>query len=293
MEASEENVVALRNEVLVLKETVDLLMKEIDTLKAQLHQQSTVPSAQPAVEPSQVKPKSYKEAANPSHIKNIPVKKTPSVQPKSAPSAGPRSQPKASADASGGWIKVEAERRAKDLDKHKKSMKDLTKEEKLKILLRTPRPLEERTSGVTMVTARLPLSSRGQAHPMSSWRQILKEVCGVRPLHISLINPSQGEIFIDSKDAEAVKQALSKGGFLANNLELVEKDLERRKQVYLSGYFLPLRREALQGFSPKTQLNLLDLAMADLVKMSDPLKRKQWKYQIAKDRSWVEGLMEI
>jgi hypothetical protein len=175
----------------------------------------------------------------------------------------------------------------------KTSLNNLNKEEKLKVLLRSPRPPEKQTSEVVIVTARLPLSMKAQAHPMVAWKQVLKELCGHRPLQISLINPCKGEIFLDSETVLAVKETLSKEGYLTDNLELVEKDLERRKQVYLNGYFLPLRREALRGFTPENQLKLLDLATADLPKIADPLKRKQWKFQIAKDRSWIQGLMEI
>jgi hypothetical protein len=85
-----------------------------------------------------------------------------------------------------------------------------------------------------------------------------------------------------------VKQALSKGGYLLEDRPVLERDLERRKQVYLRGYFLPLRRAALAGFSPDLQLKLLEMAWTSLAKMPDPQVRRQWQFQIKKDRSWVQ-----
>jgi hypothetical protein len=170
----------------------------------------------------------------------------------------------------------------------------MSKEEKLRTLLRPRKPLEERSPGVELVTVHLPLSKKAQAQPMLAWKQVLTSLTGHRPLYISLLNPCNGEVFLDSRVAPAVREVLSKEGYLRDNVSMgLEKDLVRRKQVYLNGYFLPLRREALRGFSLEQKLKLLDLAALESAKLPDAITRRQWKYQIAKDRSWVQEDMEV
>jgi hypothetical protein len=112
---------------------------------------------------------------------------------------------------------------------------------------------------------------------------------------VSLINPCKGEVFYDSRVAQDVSEALTKEGYLVENpSELSERDLGRRLHAYLASYFLPLRREALSGFSSEMQLKILDRATACLKsKFPDRASQQQWKHQIAKDRSWVQGEMEV
>ena len=68
------------------------------------------------------------------------------------------------------------------------------------------------------------------------------------------------------KVLDSIREPLS--AYQQDNLEIHEKDLIRRKHMYFKGFFLPLRRAALQDFSEELQLKLLDLAEQDLTKIS-------------------------
>jgi hypothetical protein len=129
---------------------------------------------------------------------------------------------------------------------------------------------------------------------MTAWKQALLGLTGHPPLHVSLLNPCKAEVFVDSKVAPAMREALTKEGYLLQDHPTpAESDLARRTQVYLNGYFLLLRREALRGFSQELQLKLLDAALAASAKLPEAVTRKQWKFQIAKDRAWVLQDMEM
>jgi hypothetical protein len=67
----------------------------------------------------------------------------------------------------------------------KDSLGDLSGPDKLKVLLRSPRPEEDRTTFVDIVTATLPLSTKAQAQPMMAWKQALQEITGHQPLLVS------------------------------------------------------------------------------------------------------------
>jgi hypothetical protein len=144
------------------------------------------------------------------------------------------------------------------------------------------------------MTVTLPLSKKAQEKPMMAWKQALASLTGHVPLMVSLINPGRGEVWYDSKAAPEVSSVLSREGYLVENVVVTEKDLGRRMQAYLAGYFLLLRREALTGFSPDLQLKILDLAATNLkAKFPDRLTQQQWKHQIAKDRLWIQDEMEV
>jgi hypothetical protein len=166
------------------------------------------------------------------------------------------------------------------------SLDRATKEETLKSLLRVPKPPEERSSEIVILSATLPLTRKAQVQPMVSWKRALKTLTGQLPLTISLINPFRAELFYDSSRASEVREVLREKRYLIEETqELCEKDLVRRKGAYLDGYFLPLRRAALVGFDPVQQLKILDLASDCLEKrFGDRLMVRQWKHQIAKDR---------
>jgi len=157
------------------------------------------------------------------------------------------------------------------------------------MLLRVPKPPEERSPGVVILSAKLPLTRKAQVHPVLAWKHALKVLTGQLPLTISLISPFRAELFFDSDKAPGVKEVLREKGYLIEEPPtLAEKDLVRRKEAYLNGFFLPLRRAALEGFDPSQQLKLLDLASVSLEKrFKDKLTVQQWKHQIAKDRQLI------
>jgi hypothetical protein len=90
--------------------------------------------------------------------------------------------------------------------------------------------------------------------------------------------------------AEEVRLKMSGKGFLDSSpiTALSEKDLNRRRDCYLRGYFLPLRRSALMGFSPTHQEKLLDLAEEKCKTFTDKVARRQWLHHIEKDRKWIK-----
>jgi hypothetical protein len=163
--------------------------------------------------------------------------------------------------------------------------------EKLKVLLRTPKSDEEKTECVEMLSIQLPLSLRAQTQPLTAWKQTLQELLGHQPLLISLINPCRGEIYLDMKDSSRAKTLLEP--YLQEPQPPGSRDLGRRAQAYLRGYFLPLRRAALAGFDPPDQLEILQRAELTLTASRYPedSTRKRLKFQVQKDREWVEATM--
>jgi hypothetical protein len=310
----------LRDEVESLKTIVEVLMKKISQLESQLQSQlPSQPIASSATDPQPVgsgppfsaedhrmlspepeptrtmKNNENKEIRTPAvdqpsagweQVKTKTKAKTRSyrevVQGSTTPSGAPNQVPnlaKTSAKASGHPpSKVSL----------KSSLAPLSDDERLRVLLRKSMAPGERTAGVVVVSAALPLSREARLQPIVAWKQAIESLSGHRPLLVSLRSPCSAELLLDSFSATAVREALSKKGYLLENQPVLGRDLERRKQAYLRGYFRPLRRAALAGFSLDLQLKLLDLASKGLPKMADPLVRRQWQFQIAKDRSWVQ-----
>jgi hypothetical protein len=170
-----------------------------------------------------------------------------------------------------------------------------SKEETLKLLLRVAKPLEERASSIEILTAKLPLTKKAQMQPMLAWKQTLKTLTGQLPLTISLINPCKAELYYDAKWVPEVVATLKELNYLIEDPPvLTDRDLGRRKLAYLDGYFLPLRRAALAGFSQEMQQKVLSLSEEYLnKKFKDKLTLQQWKHQIGKDRDWIEPVGDM
>ena len=285
-EEAEDEIAGLRAEVESLKVTVDLLLKEVAALKA------STPASVPS-QPSPSRP-SYREALGeaPRSAPPIPpsdgwtevprskkpLKKTPKM---------PESSTRTSSTKTPARSSKETRRSLKD------SLEGLSATQKLKVLLRSPRTEEDRTTLVDIVTVALPLSMKAQSQPMTAWKQALQEITGHQPLLISLIHPCRAEVFFDAKVSTQARETLSQQGYLQDPVAFEERDLVRRKRAYLSGYFLPLRRATLQGLDPTQQMQILQLAETDLAtRMSDPATRKQWMFQIKKDREWLQHIMQ-
>jgi len=172
--------------------------------------------------------------------------------------------------------------------------KATTDAERLKLLLKPTRPPEERTAEVVSLMVSLPLSKAALAQPIIAWKQVIKTLTGHQPSTVSLYHPCKAELFFDKQVVPKVSEALQTAGYLLEGpMEVSERDLARRSEAYLLGYYLPLRRAALVGFSLKDQLSLLEMAEKQLPrKFTDPQDRKRWRVQINKDREWIKG-MEI
>ena len=277
LEGEEDELLELRAEVEALRATVDLLLKEVAALK----EPRTAPvPAPPTPSPAPSRP-SYREAAMSGTSRNPPSDGWTEV-PRSKRSLKTSKQP----------VPVKTPSSKATPSSLKDSLGGLSAAEKLKVLLRSPRPDHDRTTMVDIVTVNLPLSKKAQAQPMVAWKQAVKEITGHQPLLVSLVHPCRAEVYVDSAVSMEVKERLRPQGYLEEDPpELEERDLVRRKRAYLSGYFLPLRRATLQGLDPTQQLQVLQMAEADLnpSKHPDQMTRKQWMFQIKKDRQWIEG----
>jgi hypothetical protein len=103
------------------------------------------------------------------------------------------------------------------------------------------------------------------------------------------------EVTFELVDAPAAKEKLDKLGVVVDDLELSDKDLTRRSVAYHRGFFLPLRRQALQGFSLEQKLAVLQVAEASVDRLVVQHLRKPRRLQIAVDRAWLhetEGMGE-
>jgi hypothetical protein len=201
----------------------------------------------------------------------------------SATSAGPQAAKDPAA-----WTTVGPKKAPRTSPSLTATLKPLSKEDKLKLLLKKPIPPEERSSEVGSVMVKLPLSTKAQRNPITAWKTAISELTGHPPVTISLVNPCKAEVFFDVKVLESVSSSLLSEGFSSPADPLTDKDLARRKASYLQGYFLPLRRAMLQGFSHAQQLKLLDLAETSCQTVfTDPVERKKWKRHCQRDREWV------
>lgn len=158
--------------------------------------------------------------------------------------------------------------------------------DKINHLLRRPKSTEEQNQEISRVVVSLPLSTKARQKPLTAWKEAVKALTGHSPLAISLLNPEKAELYFKAEMIPVIRQSRL-SAYLLEDIVVQEKDILRRKQLYLKGYFLPLRRAALQGFSSDQQKQLLDLAEKDLPKL-DSSFRQQWKFQINKDRTWLQ-----
>jgi hypothetical protein len=294
----------LRMEVEALKSLVESLREEVLLLRTELKQ-----NPKPT-------PKSFKDALNPpslpqtdkssSKAKNSAEKSKSKISTSSSkisvdppPKISVDPPPKISKSTpEPEWTQVQS----KKLSKSSKVLatpslksvleKATTPAEKLKLLLRSPK-LVDRSEEVSPLMVNLPLSRKAQSQPMMAWKQVMESVTGHCPVSVSLIHPWKGEVFYDSKLVPVVSKALREAGYLIENFQISDKDLNRRSAAYLNGHYLPLRRAAWQGFSAEKQLQLLNLAENQILKkFSDSIDRKKWKYQIELDRRFLQE-MEI
>lgn len=94
---------------------------------------------------------------------------------------------------------------------------------------------------------------------MIAWKEAVKALTSHSPLAISLLNPEKAELYFKAEMIPVIRQSRL-SAYLLEDIVVQEKDILRRKQLYLKGYFLPLRRAALQGFSSDQQKQLLDFS---------------------------------
>jgi hypothetical protein len=168
-----------------------------------------------------------------------------------------------------------------------------SKEEVLKTLLKSPKKPEERESNIISIFAKAPLTSKGMLEPILSWKQILSHTTGELPLSISIVSPNMVELFYEEKSLHKVIPILKANGHLMERTSamMTEKDIVRRTEAYLRGYFLPLRRAALIGFNPELQKKVLSIAKEKVEKkFVDKFTRQQWRHQIQKD---MDHIMQV
>jgi hypothetical protein len=273
----------LTNQVSQLCSTVEFLVKEIATLKqAQgpltFKEALNKPLATTgAGKASEIAPKQGKNKLTSSMTS--PPTSAPAVQNKGTeiPAAwttvGPKKIPR----------KIPSNTLTEDLKKVS------TKEEKLKLLLKKSISPDQRSDLVASLMVKLPLSNKAQKTPVSSWKSAMLELTGHQPLAISIVHPCKAEVFFDGNVIDSVANSLRSEDYLCPDEPLTDKDLSRRKSSYLQGYFRPLRRVMLQGFSKAQQLKVLELAeISSKTIFTDPQDRKKWKNHCLKDREWIQ-----
>jgi hypothetical protein len=85
-----------------------------------------------------------------------------------------------------------------------------------------------------------------------------------------------------------MKTVLENKKYLVSDHQLSDLDLKRRKASYLHGYFRPLRRAMMEGFSKQLQEDLLTAAEGSLPTFfKDKAQRTQWAHHVAADREWL------
>ena len=138
-------------------------------------------------------------------------------------------------------------------------------EELLKTVLKPQLPPEKLTTEVKSVVVNIPLAARAKTTfnmALAAAKAATKAVTKIDVLAISTLHRGKYEMFVDSKDYEVFTQRVKEAGWTISEPTYTEKDIDRRAAAYLSGYFLLLRMAALTGFSPQTQLLILDKAAA-------------------------------
>jgi hypothetical protein len=270
--------VALEEKVSLLTKTVESLQKELVELK-NVKQTTKVPETS----------KSFKDVLKTSIKANTPVPTTMTEEEWTEV----KSKPKVESTAKSAQIpKTSASRPP---TKSLKSFLDRSpsKEEILKALVRSPKKPEERHSNVISIFAKVPLTLKAIQEPILAWKQILKEKVGDLPLSISLVNPCTAELFYEENSLHRVLPILKAENYLMDqtNHMISEKDMNRRTDAYLRGYFRPLRLAALVGFNPECQKKLLLMAKERLEKrFEDKFSRQQWRHHIQKD---MEHVLEV
>jgi hypothetical protein len=169
----------------------------------------------------------------------------------------------------------------------KKSFKDVLKsstpEETLKKVLQEE--TQERSQGVIKLQVKLNLTAKARKEPLLSWRAVLKALNAPKILGISLLSPSQAELYVEKSRATELEGLLRSKGYLCQHC-LSERDVARRARDYLHGYFLPLRRAALEDLSPRLRAMTLKIVEEKIQEM-EPIGKKQWNYQLQKDLLWL------
>jgi hypothetical protein len=276
---------ALEKEMKKQKEIIEFLMQQIQTLQETVKMTKQQKMNQV---PLKEQKKSYKEASIPS---SAPVQPSQSLKVEE-------------------WEKVEGKQKKHQPSKPKvvpiskpvkqpstlKAFLDRSpsKEEILKALLKTPKKPEERSSNIISIFVRIPMKVKAMQDPILAWKQFLKAKECDLPLSISLINPCTAELFYEESSLHQVLPVLKAENYLldqsANHLiyKISEKDLIRRADAYLRGYFRPLRLAALVGFNLESQKKVLLLAKERLEKkFVDKFSRQQWRYHVQKDMDHI------
>jgi hypothetical protein len=174
-----------------------------------------------------------------------------------------------------------------------KSFKDIltgsTPESTLKKVLREPHP-QEKCMEVATIQVKLQLTSKARTQPMVAWRAALKALKVPKILGISMLNPCQAELYLDKSLVPALEEILKPKGYLTESI-LTDKDVARRARDYLHGYFLPLRRAALEGLSLEQRTKTFKI-IEELIQKLEPSKKKQWMYQLKMDQIWLSPSQE-
>ena len=125
-----------------------------------------------------------------------------------------------------------------------------------KLLRSNPDP-DQQTAEVRSMHLKLKLKPAAREAPLESWYALVGAWSkGERPLHISLKNPNEAEIFYDPKATPHI-ESIPPSVQRVEVPILTERDVKRRARAYLAGYFKRLRHATLQGMTPQLQASIL------------------------------------
>lgn len=180
---------------------------------------------------------------------------------------------------------------------HRTQLKSINStEEKLHLLLRKATPPVE---SVASIYFHAQLSRQAMKDPIHSIKTLFQTVTDIPALGISLISPTQFEVFLPKESIPTVQHRLSSKltpsmefNQIPNpNVDLSEKDVKRRAATYNRSHFQLLRRACLNQFPLPLQLQVLAHAKSCLPNLS-PDRQKSLTKAIQEDELWVQSNIE-
>lgn len=167
---------------------------------------------------------------------------------------------------------------------------NLSPQEVMDKFIKKPRGEDEKTKEVVSIQLDMKLTAAGRQNSRLAWNQVLTAM-GVKDkiLLMSPINSDIVEVYLDVKHLPEVETKLRSMG--ENRMKIIEhdkvkvkeRDTARRARAYTRGYFLPLRRAALQGFSAAQQTLMLQAATLQVNNFFEGERLRMWLRNITVD----------
>lgn len=167
--------------------------------------------------------------------------------------------------------------------------------EKLKLLLRKSSPPVQQ---ITSIYFKANLSKTALKDPIHSIKVLFQALTNTQALGVSLISPTQFEVFLPAENLQQVTDQLQAIPSVVEEEEpeisqiptpfLTEKDVKRRAASYNRGHFQLLRRACLESFPPELQLKVLQHAKVSVPNLP-PARQQQLLNAISEDMTWIQS----